>query len=159
MRLHYHPVSPATAAALRAGGLDANGQPAERHVSDGQGNPCRVCLRAVPAGAEMLICALRPFGALQPYAETGPIFLCADECTPHDPATQPAVLTLSPDYLLKGYGRDERIVYGSGRITPQAEVAAHAAALLSRGDVAYVDVRSARNNCYLTRITRDDEHP
>jgi hypothetical protein len=54
--------------------------PAERAVSDGQGNPCRSCLHEVPAGAGMLILAARPFPAAQPYAETGPIFFCADAC-------------------------------------------------------------------------------
>ncbi len=51
-------------------------------VSDGHGNPCRSCLADIRAGAAMLIVAARPFPALQPYAETGPIFLCAADCTP-----------------------------------------------------------------------------
>ena len=60
---------------LRAGGGDAYGNPAERTISDGEGNPCRHCLGFVPKGEEMLILAHRPFGAVQPYAETGPIFV------------------------------------------------------------------------------------
>lgn len=153
-RISYEAIDSATAAALRAGGPDANGQPAERTVSDGPGNPCRHCLRPVPEGAAMLICAHRPFSRLQPYAETGPIFLCADACTRHDGRTQPEVLTTSPDYLLKGYREDERIYYGTGRVVPRDEVAAYAARLMDDPGVAFVDVRSARNNCFQLRIRR-----
>ncbi len=156
--LNYLPYDQAEVDALRAGGPDVYGMPAERAISDGVGTPCRSCLHNVPVGAEMLICAARPFPALQPYAETGPIFLCAQDCTPYGAAEMPPVLGTSPDYLLKGYGPDHRIVYGTGQITVSADIAQTAQSLLNRDDVAYVDVRSARNNCFLTRIV-PDEHP
>jgi hypothetical protein len=140
------------ARAYQAGAPDAYGNPPERAVSDGPGTPCRHCLRNIPAGAGMLILAHRPFGAPQPYAETGPIFLCADACPVPDPGVLPKVLTTSPDYLLKGYSADERIVSGSGRITPVAEIAAYAGALLADPRVAFADIRSARNNCWLVRV-------
>lgn len=156
MTLTYLPYDTAVVASLRAGGPDAYGNPAERAISDGSGAPCRSCLHNVPAGAEMLICAARPFDDLHPYAETGPVFFCADECTPYDGQTVPPVLQTSPDYLLKAYDRTDRIIYGTGQITPRDAVAAYAASLLDRDDVAYVDVRSARNNCFLTRIVQPD---
>jgi hypothetical protein len=62
---------------LQSGGPDAYGQAPVRRVSDGAGNPCRHCLTEIPAGAEMLVLAHRPFEGLQAYAETGPVFLCA----------------------------------------------------------------------------------
>ncbi len=34
-------------------------------------------------------------------------------------------------YLLKGYGRDDRIVYGTGRIVPSAQVGEAAASIWS----------------------------
>lgn len=141
---------------LRAGGADANGQTAERTISDGKGNPCRHCLDFVPEGQGMLICAHRPFQALQPYAETGPIFLCAENCERFSGVGRPAVLLSSKDYLLKGYGPDERIRYGTGQVVPVDEVADYAARLLDRADIAFVDVRSARNNCFLARIRKVD---
>lgn len=155
--LRFHPLPSDQAAAYRAGGPDAYGNPPERVRAEGTGNPCRHCLDFVPKGAEMLILAHRPFDALQPYAETGPIFLCA-ECAPWDSAGQgdrlPPILTQSPDFLLKGYTADQRIRYGTGRVTPQDELAAYASEVLARPDVAFVDVRSARNNCFQLRITR-----
>ena len=104
----------------------------------------------------MLVLAYRPFDALQPYAETGPIFLCADDCAGWSGPGVPPILTSSPDYLLKGYSEDQRIVYGTGKVVAKGEVEAYAAALLDRDGIAFVDVRSARNNCFQVRIVRSD---
>lgn len=160
MILEYQPLDSDLARALRAGAPDANGQPAERGaISDGIGVPCRHCLNDVPAGAEYLILAHRPFPAPQPYAETGPIFLCAADCPawtgdPADERGLPPILTSSPDYLLKGYGADHRIRYGTGKVVARDGLAAYAATLLADPTIAFVDVRSARNNCYQCRIRR-----
>ncbi|WP_158965186.1 DUF1203 domain-containing protein [Chachezhania sediminis] len=141
--------------ALQTGGPDAHGHVPERKISDGAGTPCRHCLRDVPAGAEMLVLAFRPFPKLQPYAEAGPIFLCADPCERHeDDGAVPPVLQSAPDYLLKGYSAEDRIVYGTGRIVASEAMRDYAAEVLTREDVAYVHVRSARNNCYQARIDR-----
>jgi len=104
----------------------------------------------------MLILSARPFPDAQPYAEQGPIFLCADSCAPFDGNGVPPVLTSSPDYLVKAYCAENRIIYGTGQITPALDINSYCAALFAQGEVAYIDVRSARNNCFLTRIYRDD---
>lgn len=148
----YTALDTAFVRALQQGGPDAHGQPPERAVSDGGGNPCRHCLRQIPAGEEMLILAHRPFATAQPYAETGPIFLCAQACSRHAGATLPEILTTAPDYLIKGYGATDRIVYGTGAVVPGDQLAERADAILARADVAYVHVRSARNNCYQLRL-------
>ena len=153
MQLTYLPYDPEWVAQLRAGGVDAYGNPAERSISDGTGNPCRHCLTDIPKGAEMLICAARPFPDPQPYAETGPIFLCAD-CLPYTGDGLPPVLASRKECLLKAYGADNRIIYGTGQITPTAEIEEYAGALLSGPKVAYVDARSATNNCFTLRIIR-----
>ncbi|PRY95297.1 uncharacterized protein DUF1203 [Hasllibacter halocynthiae] len=154
MPIRFLSIPSETAAALRAGGPDANGQPPERAVSDGPGNPCRHCLRNISEGAPMLIFAIRPFETLHPYAETGPAFLHADACAPFSGEGPPPILAESPDYLLKGYTAEGRIAYGTGRITAHGDVAGYAADLLAGDRLAWVDVRSARNNCWLTRAVR-----
>ncbi len=155
MNLVYEPLPTDRARALRAGGPDANGQPAERGaVASGKGEPCRHCLKNVPEGRGYLILAHRPFPAPQPYAETGPIFLCDEDCAAWSGEGVPPILTTSPEYLLKGYTHGHRILYGTGRIVPQAELETYARALLADPRVAYVDVRSARNNCFQLRIRR-----
>jgi hypothetical protein len=125
----------------------------ERTFSDGAGNPCRHCLREIPAGAPMLVLAHRPFPEPQPYAETGPIFLCADPCERWEGRGLPPIATV-PDYLVKGYTAAHRIRYGTGAVVPAADLADRARALLARDDVAYLHVRSARNNCYQFRVDR-----
>lgn len=157
MSLIFQPLDTALVRALRAGAPDANGMPAERHVAQGTANPCRHCLDHIPAGRGMLILAHRPFPAPQPYAEAGPIFLCADDCAAWQPAADgalPPILRSSPDYLLKGYTADHRIAYGTGRIVARDDIADYAASVLADAAIAFVDVRSARNNCFQLRIRR-----
>ena len=148
------PIPTAEARRLQAGGADVHGQPPLRAVSDGDGAPCRHCLSEIPAGRGMLILAHRPFPEPQPYAETGPIFLCADPCDAWSGDGLPPVLATSPAYAMRGYGADDRIVYGTGGIVPAGDIARRAAALLARREIAYLHVRSASNGCFQCRIDR-----
>ena len=139
--------------AYQAGGVDANGQVPERQRAEGGGNPCRHCLKMIPEGAEMLVLAHRPFPAPQPYAEVGPIFLCAEPCEAGGGGELPEMLA-SPDYIVRGYGADDRIVYGTGGVVATGAIPTRAEALFGDARVVYVHVRSARNNCYQCRIDR-----
>ena len=143
------------ATAYRGGGPDAFGNPPARKISAVAGNPCRHCLRDIPLGAEMLVLADKPFAGTHPYAEVGPIFLCAADCPRGGGGELPEVLTTSPDYLIKGYGLDDRIIYGTGVVSPTPELEARLEAMFANPDVAYIHVRSARNNCYQARVDRD----
>ena len=142
-----------TVRAYQAGGADANGQAPERKRAEGTGNPCRHCLGMIPEGAEMLVLAHRPFPAPQPYAELGPIFLCAASCEAGGGVDLPEMLG-SSDYIVRGYGADHRIVYGTGGVVATSAIPARAAEVFGDPRVAYVHVRSARNNCYQCRIDR-----
>ena len=149
--MRFTPILTQTVRAYQSGALDANGQMPERHVSDGDGNPCRHCLRMIPEGAPMLVLAHRPFPAPQPYAEVGPIFLCAEPCEAGGGEALPEVLK-SPSYILRGYGPNDRIVYGTGAVVATDNLQAEAAARLADPRVAYLHVRSARNTCFQVRI-------
>lgn len=151
MTLRYIAMPDDVAERLQQGG-HAYGNRPERHVSDGDGVPCRHCLRNVEEGEPYLVLAYRPFSSAQPYAETGPIFLHADKCPAPDGNAMPAILTASTEYLLRGYGADERIVYGTGGVVPQPRIEERAEELLTRPDVAFVHVRSAKYSCYQCRI-------
>jgi len=151
--LQYIPMPTDEARAYRSGAPDAYGRAPERQISDGSGAPCRHCLKNVPKGAEMLVLAHCPFPEKQPYAETGPIFLCADECDhPDNEQVPPKVLSYSSTYLIKGYSADHRIVYGTGAIVGKAEIEEASKSILAQDRVAYAHARSATNNCYLLRI-------
>ena len=141
-------------AAARAGAPDANGSAAERHIAPEDGYPCRHCLGDIKAGAPFLILALRPFPKPQPYAEIGPIFLHAEAC-PRGGGTAalPAFLD-SPRYIVRGYGADDRIVYGSGDVVATGTIPDVARRLFADERIRYIHVRSATNNCYHCRIER-----
>jgi len=142
------------AAYLWNGGVDAYGHRPEIMISDGLGHPCRHCLKNIDAGEELLVLAYRPFPELQPYAETGPIFLHKQPCQRYAAQEILPPMLSSTDYIVRGYGHDDRIVYGSGAVTPTEKVAARAEELLAREEIAYVHVRSARNNCYQCLIDK-----
>ncbi|RYE07741.1 MAG: DUF1203 domain-containing protein [Hyphomicrobiales bacterium] len=143
------------AARYRAGEADANGQAPERRISDGDGVPCRHCLGNVAKGDAYLTLAYRPFPAPQPYAEVGPVFLHADACPAHDPARGlPERERRGSGRILRGYGADDRIVYGTGMVLANADIEEAAMKLFERGDVAYLHLRSAANNCFTLRIDR-----
>ena len=140
---------------LQAGHPDFYGQPAERTTSSGSGTPCRHCLSNTPAGETMLVLSYRPFENNQPYAEVGPIFLCGEKCEKFETSSDlPSILQTSPEYLVKGYCADDRIVYGTGEIVSPDDLTAACEAIFADTKVAYIHVRSARNNCYMCKITR-----
>jgi hypothetical protein len=140
---------------LQTGGLDANGLAAEIKVSDGAGNPCRHCLTEIAEGKEMLVLAYRPFPTLQPYAELGPIFLCAEPCERHpDSDALPDYFQNRERILVRGYTADHRIRYGTGQVVEIEAVGQAAEGILAKHEIAYVHLRSATNNCYQCRIER-----
>lgn len=155
-RIRFVAMPEREAFAYLAGSPDAYGLAPERRVSPG-GYPCRHCLSDIAEGEGYLTLAYRPFPTLQPYAETGPIFLHAERCPRYAASDMLPPMLASPDYIVRGYDTDDRIVYGTGAVTPTAEIADRAARLLADPAIAYVHVRSARNNCYQCRIERCDD--
>ena len=155
IKLRFEAMPEETARAFQSGAKDANNQPPERHVSDGQANPCRHCLTDIAAGEPLLILAYRPMPEPQPYAEVGPVFLHAEPCDRYDrPAGVPAMLLNREQILIRGYGDDHRIVYGSGRVIPSAAIAETAEKMFERPEIAYIHPRSASHTCFQCRIDR-----
>ncbi len=155
MQITYSAIPTETVRAWRAGTPDIYGNAPERQVADGGGYQCRHCLNLIPEGADMLLVAHRPFDHLDAYSETGPIFVCAEPCTGFGTqATQPPSLRASPEFLLKGYGANDRIVYGTGAIVASEIIPDRAAEVFADPAASYIHVRSARNNCYQARIDR-----
>ena len=143
------------AEALQSGQSDANGQTPERHVSDGDGVPCRHCLAQVAKDEPYLILGYRPFPKPQPYAECGPIFLHAESCPRYAETSEIPPMFLAWDRLLiRGYNRQNRIVYGTGELVNTATLVDAAQKMFAREEVADIHVRSATNNCYQCRIER-----
>ena len=138
---------------IRRGGPDANGQPALLRVAEGLANPCRHCVRLIAEGDKKLVLAYRPFDALQPYAETGPIFLHKDPCERYENEVLPAWFDHLDPAIVRGYGEDHWIRYDTGDVVPGRELTAACRAILSDATVAYVHIRS-KYNCFQCRVDR-----
>lgn len=149
----FIPMSDAEAAHYRAGGADAYGLPPERVTADTP-VPCRHTLRLLPPGTPFLIVAHRPFARLNPYTETGPIFLAAEDVPGAAVVADLPPFLNAPTYIVRGYSRGERIIYGTGAVTPTAQIPDACAQLFERPEVAFVHVRSASNNCFHVRVER-----
>ena len=137
---------------LVSGLPDANGKTSERVASDGEGNPCRHCLQEIPLGEEMLVLAYRPFKNLQPYAEVGPIFLCAAGCERYPETSIAPEHYKQREMLVRGYDAEDRIVYGTGKVIPVPNLEKEALSLLEVPRVKYLHARSPTNNCYHFKI-------
>ena len=155
MSIRFVPLETKLVQRLQTGGPDANGQVPEHHISPGGMMPCRHCLTDIAAGEAYLILAHRPFPTAQPYAEQGPIVLHAQACA-RQPETEdaPRMLLTREAVLIRGYGSDDRIVYGTGRVLPPALMAQAAREAFGDPRIRYMHVRSASNNCYQCRIDR-----
>lgn len=153
MTIRFIPMTSEQAAYYRSGGVDANGQEPQSTVSDGNGNPCRHCLKDIPSGSPMLVFSHRPFEEKHPYAETGPIFLCGDSCEVFSGGEElPHAISIRSDFILRGYSKKEVIVPGTGKVTSVGDMKQYAASLLAREEIASVHVRSSSNNCFFCKI-------
>ena len=153
--LRFISMPTAAAYAFQAGAYDANDQAPERRIADEDGMPCRHCQREIAAGEAYLTLAYRPFPALQPYAELGPIFLHAEPCERYPESEHlPPMFESWRHVLLRGYGADDRIVYGTGKVVGPASAEEAARRILDQRGVTYVHMRSSTNNCYQMRIER-----
>lgn len=140
--------------AIRQDGPDANGQVALRKLAVAKANPCRHCLGLIEEGEPMLVLVYRPFNALQPYAEVGPIFLHAKDCTRYESDRLPGWFVNLQPALIRGYGGDDWIRYETGSVVPGEELDAVASRILSDPEVEYVHIRS-KFNCFLCRVERN----
>ena len=107
--------------------------------------PCRHCLRPIASGERYLLAGYRPFPEPQPYAEIGPIFLHAEMCPSYGERRRAAADPRTEGHcIIRGYGRDDRIVYGSGQGRHECDrLRSEADGLFDDARIAYIHVRSA----------------
>ena len=138
---------------FRSGGADANGQPPVTIKAEAGANPCRHCLGLIADGEPKLVLSYRPFNALQPYAEAGPIFLHQAACLRYESNELPRWFAFLEPAAIRGYGADDWIRYDSGRIVGGSELADTAALILEDQSISYVHIRS-KFGCFQCRVER-----
>ena len=153
MRLSVQGISTDEMRQIQSGGADANGQPPLRKFSQGMSNPCRHCLQLIAEGDEKLVLSYRPFTEVQPYAEVGPIFLHAHECTRYESDRLPAWFVYLEPAVIRGYGYDNWIKYETGAIISGQDLTDRCQQILTDPEVAYVHIRS-KFNCFQCRVDR-----
>lgn len=151
MTFRVHAIPAEQLRAVRARGRDDLGN-ALRPVPAGGGEPLRCCLRDAAPAEPIALIGHRPSPLGGPYAETGPVFVHAEECPGYpEPAAYPAGFRTRRQ-IFRSYGVDGRIV--------DAEVVAGAVAeaaierLLARPEVARIDSRNVAHGCYMFRVER-----
>ncbi|MBE7637353.1 DUF1203 domain-containing protein [Sneathiella sp. P13V-1] len=154
MKLSYCAIPTNHARSIQRGGIDAYGNPPDRVISDGQGNPCRHCLEEIPEGAGILVFAYKPFSGTHAYSETGPVFLCEKECERHKENEFPKIAYGDNAYLIRGYDAEERIIYGSGDIVSAMGIEEFALNVFENMNAKEVHVRSKKYNCFQFKITK-----
>ena len=90
---------------------------------------------------------------LQPYAETGPIFLHASECARYEEERLPAWFDYLDPAIVRGYGGDHWIRYDTGDVVRGSELTDACRRILADETVAYVHIRS-KYNCFQCRVDR-----
>ena len=153
MELRVQGIATAEVERIRCGGADANGQPALAHIAEGVANPCRHCLDLIAEGDTKLVLSYRPFDELQPYAESGPIFLHESACERYDSAALPAWFDFLDPAIVRGYDGHNWIRYDTGNVIRGKDLTAACENILSDSSIAYVHVRS-KFNCFQCRVDR-----
>jgi hypothetical protein len=153
MKLRVRGIATEEVRGYRRGGKDGNGQAPQVRVAESLPSPCRHCLDLIAEGDKKLVLAYRPFKELQPYAETGPIFLHANDCLRYDSDALPPWFDYFEPALVRGYGEDDWIRYETGRAVPGRELAEACRSILEDRAVAYVHIRSVFN-CFQCRVDR-----
>ena len=153
MHLQVRGISSTEVTRLREGGKDSNGQAPVVEVAGGGRNPCRHCLGFVEEGQDMLILGYRPFTDLQPYAETGPIFLHKDSCERYEDTVLPDWFEFLDPAIIRGYSENHWIRYETAEVVSGGELSDTCEKILTDPAVAYVHIRS-KLNCFQVQVER-----
>lgn len=137
---------------VRAGGLDASGNPPVRRVAEG-GEPVRCCLRDALPGEALLLFGYEPPLPLSPYREVGAVFAHADECA-HPPAATSYPADWRPRaQVLRAY--DSRgWIHPATRVHDGTDPEAALDAVLAEPGVVQVHSRNVAYGCWMFTATR-----
>lgn len=120
-------------------------------VDSPESSPCRHCLRWAQPGERVVLFPYTAIPSGQPYSETGPIFVHADECLRYStPNEYPA--DFRAGRVCRAYDSNYNIVDAQVVNGDEPEVVIQN--LFQNPDTAFVDVRSATRGCFTFRIRR-----
>src|ERR1044071_1341068 len=113
--------------------------------------PCRHCLRWAQPGERVILFPYAAIPSGQPYSETGPIFVHADECQRYS-ATNEYPADFRNGRVFRAYDSSYNIIDAQVMNDREPEVVIES--LLQNSDTAFVDVRSVTRGCFTFRVQR-----
>jgi Protein of unknown function (DUF1203) len=114
-------------------------------------SPCRHCLRWAQPGERVI---LFPYAAIvsgHPYAETGPIFVHANECQRYS-ATDAYPADFRAGRVFRAYDSNYHII--DAEVVDGREPDLVIQELFKNPETAFVDVRSVTHGCFTFRVQR-----
>jgi hypothetical protein len=152
-RLTVHAIDPSRLDAVRASGQDVGGNPFTPYPATGEGEPLRCCLRFAGAGEPIALISYAPFEQRSPWREVGPVYVHAERCEGPGESGVPGGLSRGP-LVLRTYRADGSMNYDHNTLIGADDVEPMLEDLLARPDVATVNVRTVRPQCFLYAVTR-----
>ena len=120
-------------------------------VASPDSSPCRHCLRWAQPGERVILFPYAAIPSGQPYSETGPIFVHADECQRYDAINEyPA--NFRNGRVFRAYDSNYNII--DTQVVDGSEPEVVMESLLQNPDTAFVDVRSVTHGCFTFRVQR-----
>ncbi len=115
------------------------------------GYPCRHCLQWARPGEEVILFPYASIPAGHPYAESGPIFVHAENCARYSATAEyPASFRSHRVFRAYNAGNDmiDAVALENGK--PESVIAR----LLENPETAFLQARSSTRGCYTFRIER-----
>jgi hypothetical protein len=113
--------------------------------------PCRHCLRWAQPGERVILFPYAAITSGQPYSETGPIFVHANECQRYS-ATNEYPADFRNGRVFRAYDSNYNIIDAQIVNGDEPEIAIES--LFQNPDAAFVDVRSVTRGCFTFRVQR-----
>ena len=118
-------------------------------VDSPESAPCRHCLRWAEPGERVVLFPYTAIPSGQPYSETGPIFVHADECQRYDAANEYPV-DFRNGRVFRAYDSNYNII--DAEIVNGSEPEAVIRTLFQNAETAFLDVRSVTHGCFTFRV-------
>jgi hypothetical protein len=156
MKINILPLPQSFLDRVRNDGIDDQGQPVRRYISQSGGEPCRDVLRRARAGEEIILASYSPYEQSGPYKEFGPVFVLAQpggDLIPRDEL--PLGDYFRERLVLRAYDHTEAI-HDAAMVTGD-EASGVIQRFLELDDVAFVQARFPVYGCFACRIERAGE--
>lgn len=151
MTFHVEAIPAGRLRTIRTRGEDGLGNRLRPRPADG-GELLRCCLRPAAPAEPIGLIGYRPSDLGGPYAETGPVFVHAEECPGYlEPTAYPEGFRTRRQ-IFRAYGPDGRIV--DAEIVEGTDAEAAIERMLARPEVDRIDSRNVTYGCYMFRVAR-----